>query len=153
MKKMSKRFKTKHCIPRKAKQQIGIQIVNPKVKEGYLPRIKVPENIYIGEAAVCSHESICYVLATSARGEDIEIGIEPQYIHPYYIMDSSNEDPRESYQEEPVNEKDRIHRTEIQRQVEALFSRGIVELSTSPYNSLCILYPRNLALMATNDGE
>ncbi|XP_046142522.1 uncharacterized protein LOC123987996 [Osmia bicornis bicornis] len=197
----------KHRLPGRTALQIAVPVANPEVMEGYLARIKTPEQVYIGEAAVCNHDGICYVLATNTGEDEIEIDIEPQRIHPYEIFDSSDDDPIPSYlaketkedrttriqdllRTDHLNSEERqhvfkivrefsdrfflpgdnlgkvpnfhhsiyttddipintrqyryppVHQEEIQRQVEALLSQGIIRPSTSPYNSPLWIVPK-----------
>ncbi|XP_076285579.1 uncharacterized protein LOC143211634 [Lasioglossum baleicum] len=83
---------TKHRIDARSSQQISIRIANPKVKEGYLPRVKTHEKLYIGEAAVLNDKGKCHVMATNTSEEILDVEIEPQFIEPYDILDSSEED-------------------------------------------------------------
>ncbi|XP_076546690.1 uncharacterized protein LOC143305763 [Osmia lignaria lignaria] len=198
---------TKHRIEARTTKQIAIHIANPNIKEGYLPRLKTSENIYIGEAAVYNRDGICYALATNTGEDDVDIEIEPQYIHPYDIYDSSDDDPISSYMTEntPENRATRIrnllrtdhlnaeerkhvfnivdefsdrfylpgdklgevpnfyhsihttddvpintrqyryppvHQDEIQRQVKALLLQGVIQPSSSPYNSPLWIVPK-----------
>ncbi|XP_046141430.1 uncharacterized protein LOC123987739 [Osmia bicornis bicornis] len=197
----------KHRLPGRTALQIAVPVANPEVMEGYLARIKTPEQVYIGEAAVCNHDGICYVLATNTGEDEIEIDIEPQRIHPYEIFDSSDDDPIPSYlaketkedrttriqdllRTDHLNSEERqhvfkivrefsdrfflpgdnlgkvpnfhhsiyttddipintrqyryppVHQEEIQRQVGALLSQGIIRPSTSPYNSPLWIVPK-----------
>ncbi|XP_076295804.1 uncharacterized protein LOC143216539 [Lasioglossum baleicum] len=68
---------TKHRIDARSSQQIAIRITNPKVKEGYLPRVKTHEKLYIGEAAVLNDKGKCHVMATNTSEEilDVEINL------------------------------------------------------------------------------
>ncbi|XP_046145900.1 uncharacterized protein LOC123989238 [Osmia bicornis bicornis] len=197
----------KHRLPGPTALQIAVPVANPEVMEGYLARIKTPEQVYIGESAVCNHDGICYVLATNTGEDEIEIDIGPQRIHPYEIFDSSDDDPIPSYlaketkedrttriqdllRTDHLNSEERqhvfkivrefsdrfflpgdnlgkvpnfhhsiyttddipintrqyryppVHQEEIQRQVGALLSQGIIRPSTSPYNSPLWIVPK-----------
>ena len=207
--------KIKHRIPGRTTQQIALLVANPEVKEGYLPRLKTPKNVFIGEAVVSNQDGKCYVLATNTGDEEEEIDLEPQYLQPYDTMDTSDEDPISSYLSQPINEQNRgqniwntlktdhlnpeekrhiediiqefpdrfflpgdnldkvpnfhhsihvtdeipintrqyryplVHQEEIQRQVGALLSQGIIKPSTSPYNSPLWIVPKK----ADSDGN
>ncbi|XP_076649851.1 uncharacterized protein LOC143357324 [Halictus rubicundus] len=83
---------TKHRIPTRTSQQIAIHIANPKIKEGYLPRLKTHNQFYIGEAAVINSQGRCHVMATNTSEEDLDVEIEPQILEPYDILSTSDED-------------------------------------------------------------
>ncbi|XP_043263448.1 uncharacterized protein LOC122403783 [Colletes gigas] len=201
-------FSTKYRLPARTRQQITIKVANRGIKEGYLPRVKTPKEVFVGEAAVYTHDDICYAMATNTSEEDIELELEPQYLQPYEIWSSSDEDPVMSYEtpprkilnrekkiwenlktnhlnreeqehvhnliqefsdrfylpgdrldkvpnfhhsihtidEIPINTRQYryppIHQEEIQRQVTALLSQGIIQPSTSPYNSPLWIVPK-----------
>ncbi|CAK9834654.1 Retrovirus-related Pol polyprotein from transposon 17.6 [Anthophora retusa] len=94
-------FKTTHHIPGRTRQQIALKVANPEVKEGYLPRVKTPDKVYVGEAAVYNHDGTCHVLATNTRDVDVEFELEPQHLEPYDILSSSDEDPTIIYRSQP----------------------------------------------------
>ncbi|CAK9834602.1 Retrovirus-related Pol polyprotein from transposon 17.6, partial [Anthophora retusa] len=94
-------FKTTHHIPGRTRQQIALKVANPEVKEGYLPRVKTPDKVYVGEAAVYNHDGTCHVLATNTRDVDVEFDLEPQHLEPYDILSSSDEDPTIIYRSQP----------------------------------------------------
>ena len=83
---------TKHRIEPRTSQQIAITITNPRIKEGYLPRIKILEHLYVGEAVVRNNKGKCYVMATNTSDVPLDVEIEPQTLEPFEIFGSSDED-------------------------------------------------------------
>ncbi|KAK2578257.1 hypothetical protein KPH14_012601 [Odynerus spinipes] len=101
---------TKVCLPGRTTKQIAVKIANTTETEGYLPRIKSPKGIYIGEAAVYNHDGKCYVLATNTSEEDKEVIIPPQHIEPYDIFSSSEDEILYSQRTTPINTNERIRK-------------------------------------------
>ena len=202
---------TKHRIEPRTSQQIAITIANPRIREGYLPRIKTLKHLYIGEAVVKNNEGKCYVMATNTSDEPLDVEIEPQTLEPFDIFSSSdedfypaaehpsnfktNEDRKQkilealntkhlnkeeldfvtnlvkefpdrfylpggklgkasdfkhsiyTFSDIPINTRQYsyplIHQKEIQKQISALLSNGIISPSKSPYNSPLWIVPKN----------
>ena len=55
---------------------VAINLQNTTLKTGYLPRIKTPDNIFIGEAVVINLDQKCYVMAVNSYEEDAEVEAE-----------------------------------------------------------------------------
>ena len=201
---------TKHRIEPRTSQQIAITITNSRIKEGYLPRIKTLEHLYIGEAVVKNNKGKCYVMATNTSDVPLDVEIEPQTLEPFEIFGSSDEDfyPAAEHPSKFKTREDRIqkilealntkhlnkeeldfvtnlvrdfpdrfylpgdklgkardfkhsihisndipintrqyrypliHQKEIQKQINALLSNGIITPSKSPYNSPLWIVPK-----------
>ncbi|XP_076289817.1 uncharacterized protein LOC143213648 [Lasioglossum baleicum] len=116
--------RTKHRIDARTSQQIAIRIANPRIKEGYLPRIKTHKQLYIGEAAVLNDGGKCHVMATNTSEEAIDVEIEPQIVEPYDILSTSDEDIYSEERAENSNglkNRKTVSSSYVKNSVESLF--------------------------------
>ena len=58
-------------IKARTRHPIAIDVSNSEIHQGYLPRTKIPEGLYIGEAAVTARDGKCHVLAINTTGHRI----------------------------------------------------------------------------------
>lgn len=115
--------RTKHRIQGRTRQQIPVAVANCNVTEGYLPPIKTKDKVYIGGAAVTNRDGICYTIAANTNEEDLVIEIEPQYLQPYEIYSTSDdESPYSSSNDHPTIEKGRTTRIKENLRLEHLNS-------------------------------
>ena len=78
---------------------------------GYIPRLKTPENIFIGNAIVTNHNQKSYVMATNSYEEDAKIEIPPQVLEPFEIPDEFEDFFESDYSEnENLPPQDRLTR-------------------------------------------
>ena len=89
----------KFILPARARKKIEINLLPTELQTGYIPRLKTPENIFIGNAIVTNHDQKCYVMATNSYEEDAEIEIPPQILEPFEIPDESEDFFESDYSE------------------------------------------------------
>ena len=104
---------SKFILRARTKTPVAINLQNTTLKTGYLPRIKTPDNIFIGEAVVNNFDQKCYVMAVNSYEEDAEVEIPPQELQPFELLEESEDffDSDES-DTETVPTKDRLQRIE-----------------------------------------
>ena len=74
-------------------QPIAISVTNPEVVESYLPKLDTPEGLYLGEAAVSTHDGVFHAIVINTTENGIDIEIAPQEVIPFDFC----EFPREEF--------------------------------------------------------
>ena len=83
-------------IKARTRQPIAISVTNPEVAEGYLPKLDTPEGLYLGEAAVSTHNGVCHAIAINTTEDDIDIEIAPQEVIPFDFCTFPGEETSDS---------------------------------------------------------
>ena len=82
---------TTHMLPARRKTLITLKVDNTNLTEGYLPRIKAIEGIFIGEAVVEINANHCKIFAINTLDQDAEIDVPTQVIHSFESFDESDD--------------------------------------------------------------
>lgn len=69
---------TKFIIKARTIILIKINLLPNKLVTGYVPRIKTPDDIFIGEAVVTSKDQYCFLMTINSYEDDAEVEISPQ---------------------------------------------------------------------------
>ena len=91
-----KPFKHAFKISARMRKFISIDVQNPELTEGYLPKLNTPDGIYLGEAAVTTQDGVCRIMAINTTTDDIDLEIPPQEILPYEIYEFPGHDTSDS---------------------------------------------------------
>ena len=103
----------KFILRARTKTPVAINLQNTTLKTGYLPRIKTPDNIFIGEAVVNNLDKKCYVMAVNSYEEDAEVEISLQELQPSELLEESEDFfGSDESDTETVPTKDRLQRIE-----------------------------------------
>ncbi|EZA47097.1 hypothetical protein X777_16737, partial [Ooceraea biroi] len=62
-------------IPARSRTTLALRISNPEAKEGYVPRIHVHENVFLGEAFVTNREGKVYIGIVNVGESDCKITV------------------------------------------------------------------------------
>ena len=104
---------SKFILRVRTKIPVTINLINTNLKIGYLPRLKTPPNIFIGEAVVQNHDQKCHVMAINSYEEDAEIEIPPQELQSFEFLEESEDFfGSENSDIESVPTKDRLQQIE-----------------------------------------
>ena len=82
---------SKFILRARTKTSVAINLQNTTLKTGYLPRIKTPDNIFIGEAVGNNLDQKCYVMAVNSYEEDAEVEIPPRELQPFERLEESED--------------------------------------------------------------
>ena len=103
----------KFILRARTKTPVAINLQNTTLKTGYLPRIKTPDNIFIGEAVVNNLDKKYYVMAVNSYEEDAEVEIPPQELQPFELLEVSEDFfGSDESDTETVPTKDQLQRIE-----------------------------------------
>ena len=104
---------SKFILRARKKTPVAINLQNTTLKTGYLPKIKTPDNIFIGEAVINNLDQKCYVMAVNSYEEDVEVEIPPQELQPFELLEESEDFfGSDESDTETVPTKDRLQRIE-----------------------------------------
>ena len=82
---------SKFILRARAKTPVAINFQNTTLKTGYLPRIKTPDNIIIGEAVLNNLDEKCYVMAVNSYEEDAKVKIPSQELQFFELLEESED--------------------------------------------------------------
>lgn len=70
-------------IPGRSRQVVKLQLLKSSLKEGYIPRIEVNPNVFLGECVVNNDNESCNVFIVNTSHEDVEVDIPPQQLEEF----------------------------------------------------------------------
>lgn len=73
-------------IPTRTRKQIFVRVANPDIRYGYVPKLDVGPQVYLGNAVVSNHEGIAPLYVINSMEEDIELAIPTVKLHPFEEM-------------------------------------------------------------------
>ncbi|XP_043461938.1 uncharacterized protein LOC122498320 [Leptopilina heterotoma] len=95
LKPLIKPFKRVFRIHARTRSPIAIDVINPDLPQGYLPRIKTPEGVFIGEAVVNSKDGVCHAVAINTTEMDVDFELTPQELIPFDFCELPGEESSE----------------------------------------------------------
>lgn len=75
----------------------------------FLPRLKTPENIFIGKGIVTNKNNECFVMAINAYEKNIEIEILEQCLEPYKFDESDDFFPSDYSNTETIDAEETLN--------------------------------------------
>uniref|UniRef100_A0A0C9RDU3 Pol_3 protein n=1 Tax=Fopius arisanus TaxID=64838 RepID=A0A0C9RDU3_9HYME len=81
-------------IPPKVRLAVPVEITNPSIEEGYLPKLNLGNGIFAGEAAIRVQENIGIVMVVNPSNETVKVRIPPQELQSFdfHLEDASSEE-------------------------------------------------------------
>lgn len=128
----------KFVLRARSRMKVPIPIRKTDLKTGYLPRIKSPDYIFMGNSIVTNDNGRAYIYAINSYEDDAEIEVPPQQIYEYYdtsedffeqdsegdiVISDKTRDERiiESLRLDHLNSEERDHVNELIKEFPDLF--------------------------------
>ena len=93
-------------IQARTRQSVPVDVANPELTDGYLPRINILKGLFIGEAVVTVRDGVCHIYTINTTSEDVELEISPQEIISCDTYEFPSDDTSETDFEDLINNID-----------------------------------------------
>ncbi|XP_051161523.1 uncharacterized protein LOC127281712 [Leptopilina boulardi] len=101
LKPLIKPFKRVLRIRARTRHPIAIDVRNPNLPQGYLPRINTPPGVYLGDAVVNSENGVCHAVAINTTEEDVDLELTPQELIPFDFCNLEDKESSDSEFDHP----------------------------------------------------